>query len=189
MTTTLRLFVLALAVTGVALFAGGCGGGTDYYHSDYPQSKYLTLIMRVQNPAGDPVGGATIIVDGENDPQLTDPQFHPLGSGYPDEWQGWLANWVSDQYSVVMNFEGDSDQFEIRAHKDGWLDDYTTVLVDDSEPSDIFIRDTLTLRHVAPAAAVAPHFAEVVPAPAGMQIKSHRQPIKIIRSSDDGASK
>jgi hypothetical protein len=185
---------MLVSVGLAALLLGGCGGTIDDDHgydsgqSGYPQYKALTLILRVQTPAGNPLGGVTVLVDGEADSTLTDSVFHPLGSGYPDAWQGWLANWTSDAYQVVMNYRGDSDQFEIRVQKPGWTDDSTIVQVSDDEPDDIFIRDVMTMHRLTSAsvqAAGAPHYAEVLSVPKGVKLQSSHGPLKTIRSSDD----
>lgn len=180
-----RLLSLLLLVVPILLVAG-CGGDDHYYYDDYPYSKDLTLVLRVQSPGGSPIGGASVLIDGEADEVKTDAEFHPLGSGYPDAWQGWLANWTSDAYEVVMNYSGDEDEFEIRVHKDGWIDDTTIVAVSDSEPNHIFVRDTMVLRRPADtSAARGRHYAEVVGAPAGLKLSATPALRKVIAASDD----
>ncbi len=146
--------------------------------------KDLTLVLRVQDPSGAPVGDATVTVAGGPDATLTAATYHRLGASYPAEWVGWRANWASDSYQVVMNYPGDVDEFLISVTKDGWTTDRTVVQIFDYEPDHIYIRDTLTLKQ-RPGLDVsaAPHAAEVTggarPAatPAGPRI--------IIRSTDD----
>lgn len=146
----LVLIGLAGALALVAL--GGCGGtdiddddGYDPGYPDYPRYTNLTLILRVVDPDGYPIGDASVYVDGELDDEETDWEFHPLGSGYPYDWQGWLANWTSDDYRVVLNYPGDRDEFNIEVRKNGYYSDYTTVEISDYEPDEIFVRDVLVL--------------------------------------------
>lgn len=186
---TRRMFpLLLLGAVSVAITLAGCGGDDDDYYNEYPRTKDLTLILRVVSPGGFPIGGAEVLIDGEVDPVLTDAQLHPLGSGYPDAWQGYLANWVSDDYQVVMNFAGDSDEFEIRVRKPGWTQDSTIVRIDDFEPQHIFIRDEMVMSRVAAAGAAAPkqpHYAEVTGGPKPLRLQAGRKPLKIIKATDD----
>ncbi|MGE5531181.1 MAG: hypothetical protein ACM3VW_03555 [Bacteroidota bacterium] len=185
-----RVFPFLLLSALVTLTLAGCGGDDDDDYYDYPYTKDLTLILQVTSPGGFPIGGAQVLIDGIADPVLTDDQLHPLGEGYPDEWQGWLANWTSDAYQVVMNYEGDSDEFEIRVHKDGWVDDSTIVRIDDYEPDHIFIRDVMILTRPTDvgAAAKKPHYAEVVGGPTPLRLKSGGHPMTIIKATDDSLS-
>jgi len=187
-----RQALIASAVSTVvlaALLLGGCGGGSDYYQS-YPMYKDLTLILRVQTPGGFPVGGATVLIDGEPDATLTDLQLHPLGDGYPDAWIGWLCNWTSDEYQSVVNFAGDTDSFEMRVHKDGWTEDSTIVNIYDYEPQHIFIRETMVMQRLADGAPLkrAPHYAEVTGGPAPLTLQRSGKPLKIIAGTDDSVT-
>lgn len=144
----LMAILLALALT----FVAGCGGsdiddddGYDSGEYNYPQYKNLTIILRVVDPDGVPVGGASVWVDEKEADRTTDKKLHPLGDGYPREWRGWLANWTNDDYRVVMNYSGDRDNFTIAAGKYGYWSDETHVSVADWEPDEIFVRDELVL--------------------------------------------
>jgi hypothetical protein len=180
--------ILLLGMALTALTLAGCGGGNDDHFTAYPRTKDLTLVLRVVSPGGFPIGGAQVLIDGVPDPVLTDPQLHPLGSGFPDAWQGYLANWTSDAYQVVMNFEGDSDEFEIRVHKPGWTDVATIVRIDDFEPQHIFIRDEMIMTRITTAGAATtkkPHYAEVIGGPTPLKLKANGVPMKIIKATDD----
>lgn len=178
-----------LAVLGLV----GCGGtidddnGYDGHHPGYPRYIDLVLILRVQNASGYPVGDASVYVDDDLASNETDDVYHPLGEGYPVAWVGWLANWVNEDYQVVMNDYGDEDQFEIRVTKSGWTEDRSLVTIHDYEPDQVFIRDTMTLHRLSTAStrsAAPPHLAEVVSGKGIVRTPSGG-PKVIIRSSED----
>jgi hypothetical protein len=165
------MLIGALLVVGLVAGCGGSDidddGGYNPGDAAYPQYKDLTLVLRVVDGVGNPVGGARVWVDEVRDPTATESVFRPLGSGYPAAWQGWLANWTSDAYRVVMNYRGDQDQFEIRVGKSGYSQDSTLVRVYDREPNHIFVRDTMVLHRITTmqtqtAPAPATREAEVV---------------------------
>jgi len=168
--------LLALATVMLA----GCSGGTidddDGYDPgliDFPQYRNLTIILRVIDQDGDPVGGASVWVDGQEAIETTENELRPLGSGYPREWQGWLANWVSCGYRLVINYPNDSDEFDIRVGKTGYWADETSVVISDWEPDEIFVRDVMVLEEqdgwLTSAEATEPHKAEVIGADAGFK--------------------
>lgn len=183
---------------GLALVAlAGCGGtaldddgGYDPGDPNYPQYRYLTIALRIVDGSGHALGGATVWVDGEANSVESDDQFHPLDNHYPYAWQGWAANWESDEYSVVINYPGDQDRFPIRVEKPGWTADTTMVTIHDWEPSDIYIRDVMVLWNTQTqgAAARAAHSAEVVPyiLPKALQPTAQRTGT-LIMSTDDVA--
>jgi hypothetical protein len=175
--------LLALATMMLA----GCSGGTidddDGYDPgliDFPQYRNLTIILRIVDQDGNPVGGASVWVDGEEAQEMSDNLLHPLGAGYPRDWQGWLANWVSDDYRVVINFPGDTDEFAIEVGKQGYWADETRVTVSDWEPDEIFIRDVMVLEEqngwLTSASADEPHNAEVIGADDGFTREPNSQP-------------
>lgn len=161
----------AVAVALVMVLLAGCGGtdldddnGYNPGVPSYPQYRYLTIALRVVDGGGRALGGATVYVDGVADRTPTAPTFHPLGSLYPYPWRGWAANWESDEYQVVINYPGDQDRFEIRVERPGFTTDHTMVTVRDAEPSEIFIRDVMTLWDVRyrSMSTQAKHEAEVL---------------------------
>ena len=180
----LKSLLLALLIAAIA----GCGGtdiddddGYDPGYSNYPEHKNLTLILRVVDPDGRPVGGASVWVADHEDDYMTTSRLHPLGDGYPRQWRGWLANWTSDEYRVVINYPGDRDEFTIEAGKQGYWSDETRVSISNYEPDEIFVRDELVLVpratiYSAQAAAQEPSQAETVPADAGFQRETGHEP-------------
>ena len=188
--------LLMASATGLALaLLAGCGGteldddyGYDPGAPSYPQYRYLTIALRVTDGGGRALGGATVYVDGVANGTLSADQYYPLDNHYPHNWQGWAANWESDEYRVVINYPGDQDRFEIRVTKPGWTADSTMVTIHDWEPTDIYIRDVMTLWEVQTggARAQAAHSTEVLPlAPqAGRQPANHSQGIVIVSSDD-----
>ena len=182
--------VVAILLLGAAMvLLNGCGGsdiddddGYDSGDPAYPQYKDLTLILRVVDPDGDPISGASVWVDDSEDDRKTDAQLHPLGEGYPRQWRGWLANWTSDDYRLVINYRGDTDEFLLEAGKTGYWSDSTRVVISDYEPDEIFVRDVLVLRpksgRLGPAQTEAePQQAEIVPADDGFQREPGNEPI------------
>ncbi len=181
---TLKSLLLALLIAAIA----GCGGtdiddddGYDPGYYDFPQYRNLTIILRVVDPAGYPIGGASVWVADHEDDQTTSTRLHPLGDGYPRQWRGWLANWTSDDYRVVINYPGDRDEFTIEAGKRGYWSDRTRVSISDYEPDEIFVRDELVLVpratiYSTQAPAQEPSQAETVAADADFQRETGDQP-------------
>ena len=179
-----KSLLLALLIAAIA----GCGGtdiddddGYDPGYSDYPEYRNLTLILRVVDPSGRPVGDASVWVADHEDDHTTSSRLHPLADGYPRQWRGWLANWTSDEYRVVINYPGDRDEFTVEAGKRGYWSDETRVSISDYEPDEIFVRDELVLVpkatiHSAQAPAQEESQAETVSADAGFERETGHQP-------------
>jgi hypothetical protein len=146
------LVITALVWIPILITLGGCDGtdidDDDGYvsgHPAYPQYKNLTIALQVVDPAGRPIGDASVWVDGREDTRKTKSWLQILGQGWPRTWRNWRANWTSDRYRVVMNYPGDVDEFTIAAGKKGYWSDETRVRISDREPDEIFVRDVLVL--------------------------------------------
>ncbi len=176
---TKRFGMAGLLVLSI-LFIGGCSGDgayDDYYWgpdtSRYPQYKDLSLVLRVVDTAGRPVQGASVWVGGRLDSRRTEGRLRPLGDGYPVAWQGWLANWVSENYRAVIHRPGGRDEFQIRVTKVGYIADVTTVVIEDYEPNHIFVRDVMVLRTgsgIYSQETGEPRKAEVIPVVPGQPV-------------------
>ena len=200
MTRHASILFTSVVVLAGAFLLGGCGSGHDIGADNgsdlgipgYPAYKNLTQILQVVDPAGQPIGGATVTVDGEKDDELTVAQFYPLGDAYPSEWRGWPANWTSDQYRIQINFPGATVKYEIRVHKDGWTEASTFVSINESEPDDIYLRSQLVLYPITdyrPQAVRQPAQAEVRPADPGFVRPQGHQPTKTIIGVQEGKPK
>lgn len=142
--------------------AGGCGGSLSYNLPGYAQ---LTIILRVQDVEGNPIGNARVYVDGERDEWTTASEFWPLsGTEYPLAWQGFLHNWLSEAYSLPQTQQ--PVRFDIAVRKMGWSTDLSLVQMPDVTAEHYFIRDVMTLypEGAAPQPPVI-HQAEVLAAP------------------------
>lgn len=175
-TLTRGWFTLAALLAAPLLIAlSGCGGDYDigeeydYAPPGYPEYKNLVIVLRVVDPYGNPVGGATVTVAGNDDSRLTSDFLRALGEGYPRQWRGWLANWTKDRYRAVINYPGDVRDFTIRVGKRGYWSDETNVRILSHEPSEIFVRDVMVLAprptlYSAQAPEKEPRYAEITPA-------------------------
>ncbi len=179
-----------LLLAPAAMLLAGCAGGTidddggyDPGIIGFPQYRNLTIVLRVIDERGRAVGGASVWVDGREAQKRTDNRLYPLGSGYPREWQGWLANWTSDAYRVVINYPNDVDEFDIEVGKQGYWPDVTRVVIADWEPDEIFVRDVMVLEEKfgwltsAAAPEREPRLAEVVAADTGYVRAPGSEPI------------
>lgn len=146
--------LIVLFVLASILILSGCGGINGFIDDDggydpgdeyYPQYKDLVIALRVVTSGGKPIGGAEVWVDNDLDEKETLAYFFSLDNIYPPQWRGWVANWESDRYQVVINYPGDKDRFEITVTKPGWSSDTTLVSISDYEPDTIFIRDEMVL--------------------------------------------
>lgn len=156
-----RASVLTLiGLSGLVIMLGGCGGmATDTTIPDVGERR-MFLALRVQDAAGNPIGGVRVFVDGRRDEFRTEWQFEPLGSGWPASWQGWQANWTSQQWSLYGPRE--PERLDIAVSKVGWTEDVTVVDIEDPSFDQYFIRDTMTLFPESSGQTAPPHEAEVV---------------------------
>jgi hypothetical protein len=152
MITPVRALQLGAVLLASVFAFGGCGStyldddnGYNPGDDGYPLYVNMTLVWKVIDPDGYPIGGVTMWLDGAESMYLTDPEFTPLGNNYPYNWRGWLCNWISDEYRAVINYHGDSDSFELRATKPGWTDASTILEVNEYDYPEVFIRGTLVM--------------------------------------------
>ncbi len=140
-----RLSIAAITVTALsaALLVAGCGGGGGSYYygeNDYPQYRYLSLYLRVEKPNGDPLGGATVTIEGEEVDGLTASRWYQVGSEGPSSWRGWLYNWAVGDFQVLINREGQVKSLTVRVARDGWGADSAEVKVRDADPDRVYVR-------------------------------------------------
>lgn len=144
--------VVAIVSSVVAVWAiGGCGGGGGdvewVYGSewDYPQYRYVTIYLRVEQPNGGPLAGAVVTINGEEVDGLTAGRWYAIGDDGPPEWRGWPHNWAVIDLPVRIDRPGQVRTLTIRARKAGWGWDSTKVRIADADPDYVFVRAVLVL--------------------------------------------
>lgn len=143
-----KLITMAVAAALAALIVAGCGGsGGDEYDpwDDYPQYRYLTLYLRVQDPDGDPVRGARVYINNDRVDGLTAGRWYEVGLEGPEEWEGWLHNWAVEDFPVRIDHEGQVRKLRIKVSKPGWDTRYSTVYVRDADPDYMYVRIRFTM--------------------------------------------
>jgi len=157
-----RVLLWAIAIVGIVVALGGCAG-MGFEEIKIPDFPQLTLILRVQDPAGDPIGNARVFVDGHWDEWTTNGFFEPLGADFPAAWVGFPANWVSEEYQITDPIGSGPARFDIAVRKVGWTSDLTIVELADTNAHRYFVRDTMTLypEGGGPQPPVL-HYAEVI---------------------------
>ncbi len=153
-------------ITVLGLVLGGCGGSVSIPGGDLVETA-LTMVLRVQDADGNPIGDARVYVDGDRDDVATDPEFWTLDGSFPAAWRGATANWYSDRWALY----GDSTtprggRVELVVRKFGWTAGLTIAVIPDTPDTHFWIRDTITLY---PSGSVvpdpSPQYAEVLAAP------------------------
>lgn len=148
------LAALTITAVGVALLVTGCGGDGDWYYGErnYPQYRYLNLYLRVEKPNGDPLGGATVTIEGERVDGLTANRWYQIGADGPSSWRGWLHNWAVKDFQVRINNRGQVRSLTVRVAREGWGADSAEVDVRDADPARVYVR-TIFVLGVGDAAA------------------------------------
>jgi hypothetical protein len=139
-------FILSSLALALIIALSGCGGTSmDEIMGDLREQR-LVLILRVQDPDGNPIGNAQVFVDGRRDDWRTDSEFLPLGEDFPAAWQDFLCNWVSEGWSMYYE-DGDplGGRLDLAVRKVGWDEGLTIVLIPDTDVDRFFVRDTITL--------------------------------------------
>lgn len=158
--------VLLLVVAMCALpLLTGCGGGFAPGDPDYPEETRLTLALRAQDPDGNPIANARVYVDGDRDDWLTEEAFEPLDTEFPQQWRGWLANWVDNTRAIFDPTPGEPIHFDIAVRKTGWGEGVTVVHIASASARHYYARDTITLYPGGADGNPAVEYAEVFPAP------------------------
>lgn len=154
-----RVLCLAVAAT-VGLFLAGCGGGgkcTDGNVDDsYPKSKYVDLYLQISAPNGDPLGGASVEINGSTVNGPTSDSWSEIGTDAPEEWLGWKYNWVIKDYEVVINQKGEVRDLIVRVSKPGFGPRQATVPIRSTDPAKVYVRLWFTLQPQASEAQAAP---------------------------------
>ncbi|MBU0607984.1 MAG: hypothetical protein KKI08_08845 [Armatimonadetes bacterium] len=157
-----RVMGAVLAVLTVPLLAGCAGLGPEFV---LPPELRLTLILRVQDLTGAPIGNVRVFVDGEPAEWRTDDTFEPLGVGFPEAWQSFEVNWVSESYAIFLEGAVAPVNMDLAVRKVGWTDDLSLVRINDLSPEHLFVRDTMTLYPAGSGPEPVLHYAEIVAGP------------------------
>jgi hypothetical protein len=181
----LRTRVLPIALMLVlSVLLGGCAGSVDIPGTDLLEIG-LSMVLRVQDAAGNAIGDARIYVDGSRDNLFTDPDFWGLGAGFPAGWQGFQANWFSDRWSLYGDDPSQrGGRVELVVRKLGWTSGLTIAIIPDSPDEHFWVRDVITL---FPEGSVGPdpnpQYAEVLAGPK-MTPAAAGEPPRRIRLND-----
>jgi hypothetical protein len=139
---------LALAAAGlVALGLIGCSGSNDEQNHD------VTIVLNVSDTDGNPVGGATVWVDGVAQDLRTAWEMVYLGDGFPESWAGFPANWVRSGFETYTYGDWDSDTIVVRVSKTGYYTQETEFDITGDLPYEVFARDTFIMEPVLRSAS------------------------------------
>lgn len=158
-----------LALIGFALspiLLAGCGGSDNYYYPPSgPQYRDLTVVLNVSDADGNALGGATVWVDGVAQDLKTSWDFVVLGTGYPESWRGFRANWIMGGYRVRLDeYTGRAD-VSVMVSKTGYVTQSTTFRLDEWLPREVFARDTFIMERSTSSASAEPGAAVNKPQP------------------------
>lgn len=144
----MKLCNILLAIGGTAALLAGCGGG-GYYDgcagSDYPQSRYVTFYLRVEDPWGNPVGGATVEIDGFRVDGPTTDYWVYVGYEGPPEWWGWAYNWGVENYRVVIYEPDEVRYLRVRVSAPDLGSEDAWVEIGDCDPLRVYVRIVFVL--------------------------------------------
>ena len=134
------------------LLIAGCGGDDwrdDYYYgpgpSPFPRYHHVTIVLNVSDPAGRALGQVNVWVDGVLQPERTSSQFVSLGSGYPESWRGFHANWIKGGFTVATYDYGDVAHINVTVARPGFYSQATEFRISASQPAEVYARDTLIM--------------------------------------------
>lgn len=126
------------AVLGLALLvAGTVLGCSDIRLTSGNEQPYRVALM-VSDLEGAALGGAAVWIDSELMEDRSAATFTPLGAGFPSDWHGWPANYVSPVLYTRIDFEGDVDHVEIIVSKTGYRVSRTAFDLGDVEGTYVF---------------------------------------------------
>lgn len=113
----MRVAFLVSSLAILATLAVGCGGLSSTEQAN--QQPYRVVLM-VSDLEGQPLESAAVWIDSVLMEQRTAATFTPLGQGFPSEWSGWPANYVSPVLYTRIDFEGDVDHIEVLVARNGY---------------------------------------------------------------------
>jgi hypothetical protein len=161
-------FLYAVTFLGMVLgssILGGCGGGGDYSGPPEPGYRNFTLVLNVSDADGYALGDATVWVDGTAQDGRTSWDFVTLGTGYPESWRGFRANWIQGGYRVVLDeYTGRAD-ITVMVSKTGYTTQATTFHFDESLPKDVYGRDTFIMERSTSTSSAEPGTPVMKPQP------------------------
>lgn len=134
---------------GIALMAAGVltlalmGCGSDFWDSE--QEHDVTIVLNVSDTDGDPVGGATVWVDGVAQDLRTAWDMVYLGDGFPESWAGFPANWIRSGFLAYTYSDDDIDTITVRVSKTGFYTQETEFDITGDLPDEVFAKDTFIL--------------------------------------------
>jgi hypothetical protein len=159
---------ILLAVGLAAALVVGCGGGgtgygpcgdEPYCDEDYPQYRYLTIYLRVEDPGGEPVGAAEVRINGCLVDDRTAGRWYYIGSTGPKPWRGWRYNWAVEDFRVRLDYPAQTRHLHVEVSKPGYGSDDVVFEVSDDDPEYLYARAVLLLG-ASPARARAAGQAE-----------------------------
>lgn len=113
----MRIIFLALPLTALGILTLGCG---DIFTTANVNEQPYRVALMVSDLEGGPLEGAAVWIDNELMEERSAPTFTPLGQGFPSEWGGWPANYLSPILYTRIDFDEDVDHIEIIVARTGY---------------------------------------------------------------------